>query len=315
MTSCVCVRFATTGAPAAAYSRGSTPETCRRCDPAVGSYDDGDNHASSPRIALAAAPGRARRAGVALARGARRLRRAVVRVPRRAHAGRRARDVGADDPGRPVPAARHRRLDDDPVPVLPRRRRADADLRLVDPLRGLAADLELERQAEPRGQRRLRRQLRDRLRADGAGAAAGLRRDRHRHGPRRNGDARRELRARPSREDGRLGLPRQPRDVGRREGDHEGDVRARSAAVLLHGLLGRRPRGADGSPALPRRLRRHRRRRAGELLDAPVGGLGLGGAGDARQPRQQHPAREAAGHHRGGERGLRRRCPDSSTTR
>ena len=50
-----------------------------------------------------------------------------------------------------------------------------------------------------------------------------------------------------------------------------------SEQVVLCRMLNRRPARADGSAAFPQRLRRHRRGRSSQLLDAPDGGKPVGG--------------------------------------
>jgi hypothetical protein len=62
--------------------------------------------------------------------------------------------------------------------------------------------------------------------------------------------------------------------------DHCGVLRQRQQAVLLERMFHGRPAGADGGAAFIRRLRWDRRRRAGELLDAPDGESGGGRSGD-----------------------------------
>ena len=61
----------------------------------------------------------------------------------------------------------------------------------------------------------------------------------------------------------RLRLSRRARRRRGGEGDPGRLLRPRADQVLLPGLLRRRPRGVDGGAALPGRLRRHHRRRAG----------------------------------------------------
>ena len=52
--------------------------------------------------------------------------------------------------------------------------------------------------------------------------------------------------------------------------------------LVLRRLLDRRTARADGGAALPERLRRHRRRRARQHLDAPAGGESVCGGGGAQ---------------------------------
>ena len=61
---------------------------------------------------------------------------------------------------------------------------------------------------------------------------------------------------------GRLRLPRRPRDDRQRQGPHHRLLRSTAPAVLLERLLLRWQAGIEGSPEVPRRLRRHHRRRA-----------------------------------------------------
>ena len=61
---------------------------------------------------------------------------------------------------------------------------------------------------------------------------------------------------------GRLRLPRSARGVARVQAHHRGVLRHAAGAVLLRRLLHGRPGGTAARPALPARLRRHRRRRA-----------------------------------------------------
>ena len=92
-----------------------------------------------------------------------------------------------------------------------------------------------------------------------------LRDGRHRHRP-SGRRARRELGAQQPRAPGQLRLPRRAPHRRSGEGDHAQLLRSERDAVVLLRLLQRRAAGADGSAALPRRLRRHRRRRAGLRL-------------------------------------------------
>ena len=63
----------------------------------------------------------------------------------------------------------------------------------------------------------------------------------------------------------RLRASRDSRDDGRRQSDGERLLRRRAEALVLQRLLDRRTPGADRGAALSRRLRRHRRRRAGDV--------------------------------------------------
>ena len=111
-----------------------------------------------------------------------------------------------------------------------------------------------------------------------------------------------------------LGHPEKIVDFGHRA-IHEMTVKAKAvvaallrrgpATVVLRLVLERRPTGADGSAALPRRLRRHRRRRAGRGVDDDHVRVHQERTGDGRSGGAR-PAAEAAGDREGGGRGLRR---------
>ncbi len=71
------------------------------------------------------------------------------------------------------------------------------------------------------------------------------------------------------------------------EGNHSPSLRRAGVAVVLQRLLERRPPGADGSAALPGRLRRHRLRRPGLRLHRPRRAVHQGhpgGVPDAAEP-------------------------------
>ena len=90
------------------------------------------------------------------------------------------------------------------------------------------------------------------------------------------------------------------------EGDRRGLLRQRAEAGVLQRLLDGRPAGADGSPALSARLRRHRRRRAGQLREAPDVRPDLAVAGDAQRRGEPADGREVSGAPQSRARGLRR---------
>ena len=94
------------------------------------------------------------------------------------------------------------------------------------------------------------------------GPAARLRVRHHQHRPRRAQGTGRELRDEQPAKGHRLRLPCGACDGGGRQGHRQGLLRAAGGSVLLELLLERRTAGPDRSPALPRRLRRHRRQRA-----------------------------------------------------
>ena len=103
------------------------------------------------------------------------------------------------------------------------------------------------------------------LSGDGDGARGRVRHGEHGHGPCRR---QRELHRRSSGKADRL------RRAGRARNDRRGQGRGRrvlrpcAEGVLFQRVLDRRTPGADGSPALPGRLRRHHRRRARQLRQA-----------------------------------------------
>ena len=73
----------------------------------------------------------------------------------------------------------------------------------------------------------------------------------------------------------RLRRPRDSRDGREGQGDRRGVLRQRAEALVLQRLLDRRPPGPDRRPEVPRRFRRHRRRRAGDLRIEAVGRTAL----------------------------------------
>ena len=155
--------------------------------------------------------------------------------------------------------------------LLPRPRRRRADARIGDQFRGVDPDRELERPLQRRRQRRPRRH--DQLQRDGARRAAGLCRGEHRHRPRAHRAANVALEPRAHH---RLQLSRIPSHDAVREVLDRRALRLGPGLLVLHRLLHRRKAGTDGGTALPRRLRRHRRRRPGELLDDADGVRSLG---------------------------------------
>ena len=153
------------------------------------------------------------------------------------------------------------------------------------------------------GKRRLRGG--DRLPRAGDSARAGLRHGRHRHRPFRVVH-RRPLGARPSGEGSRLRLPRHPRDDTDSEGRDPDVLRQGTARLVLCELLERGPPGADGGAAIPGRLRRAPRRRAGERLDASAHERRLRRAGHHQRRRQLHSTEQAADYRARGRGRLRR---------
>ena len=103
-----------------------------------------------------------------------------------------------------------------------------------------------------------------------------------------------------------LGEPFDPCHDRRRQGYRQGLLWRGAEAFVLHGLLDRRPAGADRSGILSRRLRRRSHRRAGRQphLGARGGRVGL----YRREPRAGTQAfrREADASQQGGCRGLQR---------
>ena len=92
------------------------------------------------------------------------------------------------------------------------------------------------------------------------------------HGPRGGARSERgEVRVRQAGTTDRLRLPRSSRDGSEGEGARRGVVRQAGGTSVLHRLFVGRLRRPDGSAALPSRLQRHRRRHAGEQLDAAHG--------------------------------------------
>ena len=82
---------------------------------------------------------------------------------------------------------------------------------------------------------------------------------------------RRQIRLRKAGTADRLRLSLPTRNGGAGQGARAGVLRQGSRTLLFHRLLVGRIRRPDGSAAFPDRLRRHRRRRAGEQLDAAHG--------------------------------------------
>ena len=120
----------------------------------------------------------------------------------------------------------------------------------------------VERQVRRRRQRRL---LGDRLRR-WPRTAPRLRDREHRHRTRRR---RHEVRPGPSGENRRLGAPRGARHDGGVEVDRPRSHRPLPRARLLQRLLERWSSGVVRGAALPRRLRRHHRRRSGAQPHPP----------------------------------------------
>ena len=83
-----------------------------------------------------------------------------------------------------------------------------------------------------------------------------------------------------------------PRDGGQGQGGDVVVLRQRAAPQLLSGLLGRRTAGRDGRAPLPRRLRRHRRRRAGRGHHRPRRVLDVDRPAAAPWRGLAHPRRE-----------------------
>ena len=119
--------------------------------------------------------------------------------------------------------------------------------------------------------------------------AARLRHGLQRH---RSQGRQRGVRRRSSREARRLRLSRDARDGGAVEGHHPGVLQAWSAALVLPGLLDRRPSGHDGSTALSGGLRRDHRRRSGLQHGAPQRVAGRAAGGHAEEPSRLAAARE-----------------------
>ncbi len=233
-----------------------------------------------------------------------------MREPRRApapghddHARRSRRERCVQPaPRRAAGARAARRLCGSPG-VLPRDRDAHADTRLGHPDRGLAARRGLERQVPGGGQRRLAGG--DRPPGSRRSAPPRLRDRGHGHGTHERRDGR-ELGARPPGEGDRLRLAGRAPDDGARQGDRGGFLRRAAEALLLERLLLGRQAGAEGSPAVPGGLRRHRRRRARERLDASHGVVGVGGARRSQGQGQLHSTGEVRAPAQGGARRLRR---------
>ena len=93
------------------------------------------------------------------------------------------------------------------------------------------------------------------------------------------GRHRRELGAQQPRAQGQLRLSGDSSHGGDREGDHRGLLRIVRDEELLRRVLARRRPGVHGGTALPRRFRRHRRRRARVQLDGDCGADGAQHAG------------------------------------
>ena len=137
---------------------------------------------------------------------------------------------------------------------------SDIKMELWMPASGLERQVCRARQRRLRGHHRARRAW--------PPPAQRVRRGHDRHGTR---GWERRLHDGPSRTAHRLRRPRDSRNGGQGQGDRGGVLRQRTEAFVLQRLLDRRPPGADGRTAIPRRLRRHRRRRAGDLRVEAVG--------------------------------------------
>ena len=114
------------------------------------------------------------------------------------------------------------------------------------------------------------RRLRGGDRTGGAGhqPARRLRCGDDRHGTRR---WQRRVHDGSSRTADRLRRPGDSRDGREKQSHRRGVLRHGPRLLVLQRLLDRRPPGADRRPAIPRRFRRHRRRRAGDLRIEAVG--------------------------------------------
>ena len=130
-------------------------------------------------------------------------------------------------------------------------------------IRGVAAGRKLERQVAIGRQRGMGGN--GQLSGDGDGGRRRVRRGEHGHGP---CGRQRELHRRSSGETDRLRRAGRARNDRRGQGRGRRVLRPRAESVLLQRVLDRRTPGADGSPALPGRLRRHHLRRARQLRQA-----------------------------------------------
>ena len=162
-----------------------------------------------------------------------------LREPGRAAASQHDDHRGPADHRRIVHAARIDQCDHEPAPVLPRRRRDQADEGIAHPLRGLAAAREVEREVRRRGQRRLGRhdQLRRARRPDQARLRDRLHEYRPRGGARR-GHGQVRLRASGTADRLRLSLP-----------SRNGDERQSARAGVLRQGLPSAPIGSGVRPA------------------------------------------------------------------
>ena len=66
-------------------------------------------------------------------------------------------------------------------------------------------------------------------------------------------------------------------------------------SVVLEWMLLGRKAGVEGGAAVPRRFRRHHRRRSGQLLDASDGAIGMDGGGRKGPSRGRHSGGQGAG--------------------
>ena len=113
----------------------------------------------------------------------------------------------------------------------------------------------------------------------------------HRHRAHRHA-RRRSMGAGTSREGDRFRSSRCARNDAHRQGRHQRILRTQSRALVLLGLLGRRPRGLDGGATLSRRLRRHSGRSARKLLDSSALLRGVEHPGTHHESCQFHSAGE-----------------------
>ena len=157
----------------------------------------------------------------------------------------------------------------------------------------------LERQVSRRRQWRLRRV--DLLQRSGWRARSRVCDGFDRHGAQRR---RRRLGTGTPGENRGLRASRHPRDDRESKARRQCLLWKRSEAFVLRQLLERGPAGPDGSAALPRRLRRHHRRRARERLHQHPHGLCLEHADDARRSGELHPRSQAQGHRNRRARGM-----------
>ena len=204
--------------------------------------------------------------------------------------------------------------------ILPGRRHADAQPRFRHQDGSLAAGIGLEREVPRGGQRGVGRthQLHRQPPGPHRCGAAGLRGRQHRHRARRLTDDGRQLHPRPSREAGRLRVPGRPRDDRQGQGDRGGLLRRPAEALVLHRLLAGGDAGGGGGEAVPRGLRRHRRRGAGQSDDALQRRADLAGLVDRQGAVPVHPREQVHDGPRGRAEGLRHagrgeRRPDRGT--